>query len=95
MDLTIFINILGIAVIGNMIAYWFTPIQGAKRWFINLFSTSSCLSRLIDKTLNCPKCISFWVFVSFYQDIIGAALCSWVGLLIAHSIDRIEAWYEQ
>lgn len=102
-------NIIGIAILGNMIAHWFLPIQRAKRSFIEGLSTiSALLYTLSDKVLNCSKCMSFWLFLTFqvgylFSDftfillpeiLIGAALCSYIGYLINFSIDKIEAWYE-
>ena len=100
-------NIIGIAILGNMIAHWFLPIQGAKRSFIGGLSTiSAFLYTLTDKVLNCSKCMSFWLYITFqvgnlFSDfilfpeiLIGAALCSYIGYLINFSIDKIENWYE-
>jgi len=88
--------IIGIAVMGNMIAYWFLPIQPAKRWLIEKTKTlSSTLHVGIDNAFNCSKCMSFWLFIAISQgDIIGAALCSFVGYMINHIIDKTQAWYE-
>ena len=88
------INILGVAVIGNMIAYFFTPIQSAKRWLIDLFTFIPFFHKVIDKAFNCSKCMSFWVYLIIYQDVIGAALCSFVGYVINFTIDKINVWYE-
>ena len=88
------LNILGIAVIGNMAAYWFLPIQSAKSKLIDLFRFIPFFHKAIDKALNCSKCMSFWVYLIIYQDVVGAALCSFVGYLINFSIDKINAWYE-
>jgi len=87
-------NLIGIAVIGNMVAYWFLPIQPAKRRFIDLFSKFGSLHSVLDKALNCSKCMSFWLYLIVYQDVIGAALCSFVGYLIGFTIDKIQYWYE-
>jgi fluoride ion exporter CrcB/FEX len=100
-------NIIGIAILGNMIAHWFLPIQGAKRSFIGGLSTiSAFLYTLTDKVLNCSKCMSFWLYITFqvgnlFSDLfllpeilISAALCSYIGYLINFSIDKIENWYE-
>lgn len=94
MDYINIINILGISVIGNMIAYWFLPIQEAKRRFIGLFSRLPFIFSFFDKVLNCSKCMSFWVYLVVFQDVIGAALCSFVGYIINYIIDRIQVWYE-
>jgi hypothetical protein len=87
-------NLIGIAVIGNMIAYWFLPIQAAKRRFIELFTFTPFFHKAIDKALNCSKCMSFWVYLIVCQDVVLAALCSFVGYLINFTIDKIQFWYE-
>ena len=90
------IQIIGIAVLGNMIAYWFLPIQQAKRWAINKsrYLSSSTFATL-DKALNCSKCMSFWLFLIVSAgDIVGAALCSFVGYMINYTIDKTQSWYE-
>jgi len=97
-------NIIGIAMLGNMIAHWFLPIQRAKSTLINLTSAISViLHTLLDKVLNCSKCMSFWLYLTFQVGtlhtlsldiLIGAALCSYVGYVINFSIDKIESWYE-
>jgi len=87
-------NLIGIAVIGNMIAYWFLPIQAAKRRFIELFIRFGFFHSVLDKALNCSKCMSFWVYLIVCQDVIGAALCSFVGYVINFTIDKIQSWYE-
>ena len=87
-------NIIGIAVIGNMIAYWFLPIQSAKRWLINLSRPLPFIYRQVDKALNCSKCMSFWVYLIVCQDVIGAALCAFIGYVINFTIDKIQSWYE-
>ena len=88
------INILGIAVIGNMIAHWFLPIQPAKRWLIERTKPSSTIYLALDTALNCTKCMSFWLYLIVYQNVLMAALCSFVGYLINFTIDKIQAWYE-
>ena len=89
------INIIGIAVLGNMIAYWFLPIQPAKRWVIEKTKPSSLIYDLLNKALNCSKCMSFWLFLIVSAgDIIAAALCSLVGYFINYTIDKTQAWYE-
>jgi len=88
------LNIIGIAVIGNMIAYWFLPIQSTKRRFIDLFSKIGSFHSVLDKALNCSKCMSFWVYLIIYHNVIGAALCAFIGYVINFTIDKIQSWYE-
>lgn len=89
------IDIIGIAVLGNMIAYWFLPIQPAKRKLIGLIAILPFFHKAADKAFNCSKCMSFWLFLIVSAgDIIAAALCSLVGYLINYTIDKTQAWYE-
>tara|TARA_S200002703_G_C3782970_1_gene241315 strand:- start:466 stop:726 length:261 start_codon:yes stop_codon:yes gene_type:complete len=80
------VNLIGVAVMGNMLAYWFTPIQGIKQKFINLFS----FLPFIDKLFNCSKCTSFWFGIILFFDLPAAALCSFLGFLIYIIIDKFE-----
>jgi len=88
------LDIIGIAVIGNMVAYWFLPIQKTKRRLIDLIAIIPFFHKAVDKAFNCSKCMSFWIFLIVGQDVIGAALCSFVGYLINYTIDKTQAWYE-
>lgn len=87
------VNILGIAVIGNMIAFWYTPIQSVKDRFIGFFDNIPLL-RYPLTVLQCSKCASFVVSLIFFQDLLAAALTSLVGLIINFIIDYINNWYE-
>lgn len=87
-------NILGLAVLANLVTHWFQPIQSAKWRVIRFFKFSATTQYLIRKGLTCSKCLSLWSALILFQDVFVAALCSLVGYLINHLIDRIEAWYE-
>lgn len=87
-------NIIGLAILGNFVAHWFEPIQGAKVKLIDLFKFNATIHNSLDLALNCGKCMSFWLGLLLFQNIFIAALCSLVGFLISHLIDRIESWYE-
>ncbi len=87
------VNILGIAVIGNMIAHWYQPGQSVKDRFIGLFDNIPFL-RYPLTVLQCSKCASFFVSLIFFQDLLAAALTSLVGLIINFIIDYIDNWYE-
>jgi len=87
-------NIIGLSVVANLIAHWFEPIQGVKGKFIDLFKFNATTHNSLDLALNCGKCMSFWLGLFFFQDIFIAALCSLIGFLINHLIDRVEHWYE-
>jgi len=97
------ITIIGIAVVGNMAAHWFLPIQGVKSKLISILSFSNFLYTYANKLLNCSKCMSFWLAISYFSlisvisvpdMIIYSALCSYIGYLINTSINFIEAQYE-
>ena len=91
-EVTIY-NILGIAVLGNMIAHWYLPIQAGKRKFVELIPIM-IISSALDKILNCSKCTSFILGFLLFQDLLAAALASFLGFLINHIIDRVEEWYQ-
>lgn len=89
-DINLF-NLIGIGYLGNMIAYDFTPIQPAKRKFIAFFPF---ISSILDKLLNCSKCISFWSGFIIFQDLFYAAAAGLTGYLINYVMDRVKEWYE-
>lgn len=87
-----FINIIGTAIMANLIAHWFLPIQGVKGKLSEFF----VYTRLpfLAEILNCSKCASLWLGFIFFFDPFAAALTSLVGYLINHLIDRVEEWYK-
>lgn len=89
-DINLF-NIIGIAYVGNMIAYDFTPIQPAKQ---KLISILPLISSHMDTLLNCSKCISFWLGFIIYQNILYAAVAGLTGFFINYFIDRVKVWYQ-
>ena len=91
-DITL-INVIGVAILGNFIAHWFSPIQGIKRRFFEILSFVPKINYL-EEALNCSKCASFWFSLIIFQDLFVAAIASLVGYLINHLIDRVEVWYE-
>ena len=87
------LNIIGVAIVGNMVAHWFLPIQGVKDKFIGSFAHLPFLQSLL-MTFNCSKCTSFWLSLVFFHDLLAAALASLLGLIINFIIDYIQDWYE-
>jgi len=87
------LNIVGVAILCNFFTHFFEPIQGAKNRLLNFLSFLP-LFIYVEKTLNCSKCLSFWTGLIVFQNIIIAALCSLIGYLVNHLIDRVEVWYE-
>ena len=92
-DINIY-NIIGIGVLGNLIAYDFQPIQATKQKFIKLFSFFTFFSQQLDILLNCSKCLSFWLALFLYQDLPLGALGGFVGFLINYINDKIKFWYD-
>ncbi len=89
------INVLGVAVLGVMLAHWYTPIQGVKEW---LLDTVRFFDRLIYNGLsvafNCSKCSGFILGLILFHDLPAAALTSFIAYLANNIIDRVESWYE-
>ena len=90
MEINLF-NLIGIGYLGNMIAYDFTPIQPAKRKLIEYIPF---ISPLLSRLLNCSKCLSFWIGLFIYVDLVLGAAAGLVGYLINHLLDRVKQWYE-
>ena len=88
------INVLGVAVLSVMLAFWYQPIQKAKGRLIRVFSFFPSFSFFLDKIFNCTKCSSFIIGVLLFWNLPAAALCSFVGYLVGHIIDRVEQYYE-
>jgi hypothetical protein len=87
-------SILAFAVLGNLIAYDFKPLQPAKQKFISFFEFIPFISTSLDKLLNCSKCVSFWITLVYYTDIRHAALAGFFGFIVNFINDKIAHWYE-
>jgi hypothetical protein len=83
-------NIIGVAVLGVMIAFWYTPIQKPKRYLINLLPSHV---NFIGEVFSCSKCSSFILGIILFQNIFIAALCAFIGFVINFLIDYINEWY--
>jgi hypothetical protein len=86
-------NIVGIAYIGNLIAYDFTPIQAVKQKLIYKFEFLPFISSTLDKLLNCSKCLSLWIGTVIFQSFILGAMTALVGYYIHYSISKIDQYY--
>ena len=78
------IEIIGIAVLVNMFAHWFRPIQWVKDkvgWYAlpEMFSF-----------LNCTKCLGFWSGLVVTQNLYQAAAISLLAYLIDNLIYYID-----
>jgi len=83
------IDILGIAILCNMLTHWFEPIQNIK------FKVVDRLPWWIAKPFICSKCSGFWVGLIYFQNPILAAVTSLTSYLIDNLIYKIEIWKSQ
>lgn len=82
------------AIIGNLVAHWFEPIQKPKRWLIGKLSFSTHIVTLADKLFNCSKCFTLWFSMIVFKDVFAAVTASFLAYIFNHIIDRIEQWYQ-
>ena len=81
------IEILGLAILGFMIAEWFQPLQWLKNK-LKVFNWP-----LIGKHLYCVKCTCFWLGLIVTQSLYSAAIVSIFGYIIKFIVDKIEDYY--
>ena len=79
-------EIVGIAILCNMLTHWFEPIQSVK------YKVVDRLPMWIAKPLLCSKCAGFWVGLIYFQNPILAAITSLTSYLIDNLIYNIELW---
>jgi len=78
------IDLIGLAVLGFMIAEWFQPIQWLKdQWRVYEWP-------LIGKHLYCVKCTSFWLALFVTQSLYSAAIVSIFGYTISYLADKMD-----
>lgn len=77
------IELLGLAVLGVMIAEWFTPIQWLKNYFklYNYKATS---------WLFCVKCCCFWLGLIITFNLASAGVVCIFGYTISYLIDLMD-----
>ena len=88
------IELIGYAVLGLMFTKTFEPIQRPKDRIIKLLLPLSFLHRVVDKIFNCPKCATFWLLIIVEQDLLMAALASFIAYFLNYITDVIDNWYE-
>lgn len=89
-----YLNILGVAVLANFVAHWYTPIQPLKNRLINLFRRIPFLHNIFREVLGCSKCSGFILSIFLFFHLPVAALTSLLAYLINNLIDRVESYYE-
>jgi len=77
-------EIVSLAVIANMIAYWFEPVQGIKQGMVDK------LPVWLGKPFICAKCAGFWIGLAYFLNPLQAALTSLTSYLIENIIYFIE-----
>jgi hypothetical protein len=82
------LNILGVSIISNLIAFWYSPIQGTKDRLLAKLNLSS-----IKTVFNCSKCLGLVIGLALFYNIFAASLCALLGFVITFLINYIEDWY--
>jgi len=80
------IEIVGIAILSNMLTHWFQPIQRVKMWI------TSRLPEWLATPFLCSKCAGFWFGWIYFQNTILAAVTSLIAYIIDNLIYSIEEW---
>ncbi len=83
------IEIVGIAILSNMLTHWFTPIQSVKDWVVDK------LPLWLAYPLICSKCAGFWIGLIYFQNPIYAAITSFVSYLLDNLIYYINIKKEE
>lgn len=81
---TIVLEIIGLAIIANLITHWFQPLQAIKYMVIDR------LPQWIQKPFICAKCAGLWIGLAFFLNPIYAAIVS----LTAYLIDYLIYWID-
>lgn len=81
---TIILNIIGLAVIANLITHWFKPLQSIKYVLIEK------LPEWLQKPFICAKCAGLWIGLAYFLNPIYAALTSLTAYLIDNLIYYID-----
>ena len=81
---TIILNIIGLAVIANLITHWFKPIQSIKYVLIEK------LPEWLQTPFICAKCAGLWIGLAYFLNPIYAALVALSAYLIDYLIYYIN-----
>jgi hypothetical protein len=83
------IEFAGIAIVVNMVAHWYKPIQGFKSQIVDK------LPLWVAMPLICSKCLGFIFCLVWYQNLPMAALLSFVSYVIENAIYFIDLTREE
>ena len=78
------IEILGLAILVNMLTHWFQPIQSIKQWLIGR------LPDWMQMPFICSKCAGLWFGLLYFQNIWLAVIVSLTAYLVDNLIYQIE-----
>ena len=79
-------QVVGLAVLVNLITWWFDPIQSIK------YKVLDKLPEWIGKPFTCSKCGGLWFGLLYFQDIFLATLTSFTAYIIEWILDYINEW---
>jgi hypothetical protein len=77
------IELIGLAVLGVMIAEFFAPLQWVKNK-LKLYKYK------LTSWLYCPKCVSFWLGLAVTLSLVKAGVVCIFGYIISYLIDKME-----
>ena len=81
---TIVLEIIGLAVIANLLTHWFEPLQSIKYVLIEK------LPEWLQKPFICSKCAGLWIGIGYFLNPIYGALVSLSAYLIDYLIYYID-----
>ena len=81
-------QIIGIAVLSVMFAWWFEPVQWIKT-ALQLYKWNCA------KYLYCSKCISFWSSLIWFQDLFLAGITALTAFVIDNLIHFVDEYRKQ
>ena len=74
------IELLGVSSMGYLLAEAAEPVQIIKRWIKSKIG----MHPLVEKLIDCSLCLTFWLALAYYRDLITAAVAS----VVAEGISR-------
>ena len=91
------INLLGIAIFTNWLAWWFTPLEPLRRSIINKivrWSIQLHISWPLERVLPvlfCVKCIAFWGTLIWSMNLSYALITSFLAITIKYILEHVES----
>lgn len=82
------IQFIGIGILINFWSHWFLPIQGIKNKIIGWLESK--VSFIPWYSLECTKCLGFWLGLIIYKNIFIAVILSVTSWLIEWILIEVE-----